>query len=498
MPIAAPVSQWEPDGPYFDNPFAIEALNVIPKKQGYGPVPAFGSVTGALNARCQGTFFARKSDTTGVIFAGDATKLYRLPAGNTGAWTDVSRVAGGAYNCPSDGHWTFVQFGTNVLAFNGSDVPQTFNVDSSTNFAALGGSSPTALYAAIVGDFVMAGNLGALGRSTVQWSAINDCTNWVTSQQTEADNQILPDGGSVQALFGYNYSATILQEFGIKVATYEGPNLIFRFSKISEGLGCSIPGSAAQYQDRVFFYSHAGLYMLQANSVLTPIGEQRVNNWFKRNLNQTYAYRCCAAVDPIRGVYVLGFPDQTSSGAINHFLTYNYMLDQWTHGQPGNLEWLQTGVTQAPWTIEQLAVVFGTIENVPYPLDSVVWTGTAIPMLGAFDTNHTLGYFNGPNMPATVTTTEMNLVDAKKAFVRGLRPILQGASPPAISISLGTRDLQTNQSVFGPVIPMDQFGYCRFRSKARYHEAKIMIAGGGNWDVLLGADDPLFVPFGTR
>jgi hypothetical protein len=87
----------------------------------------------------------------------------------------------------------------------------------------------------------MAGNLGALGRSTAQWSAINNCTDWVTSQQTEADNQILPDGGSIQALFGYNYSATILQEFGIKVATYEGPPLIFRFAKISEGLGCSIP-----------------------------------------------------------------------------------------------------------------------------------------------------------------------------------------------------------------------------------------------------------------
>ena len=319
-----------------------------------------------------------------------------------------------------------------------------------------------------------------------------------TSQQTEADNQLLPDGGSVQALFGYNYSATILQEFGIKVGTYEGPNLIFRFSKISEGLGCSIPGSAAAYNDRCFFYSHAGLYMLQSNSVLTPIGEQRVNKWLKDNLNQTYAYRCCAAIDPIRNVYVLGFPDQGSSGQINHFLTYHYLLNQFSHGTPGNLEWINTGTTQAPWTIEMLAAAFGTIENVPFPLDSVVWTGTAIPMLGGFDTTHKMGYFNGPNAPATVSTQEMNLVDGKKAFVRGIRPIIEGTSPPAISMSLGTRNLQTDQIAYGTVVPMDAFGYCRFRSKGRYHNAQIQIAAGGTWDVVLGASDPLFVPFGTR
>ena len=62
------------------------------------------------------------------------------------------------------------------------------------NFSALAGSPPTALYACIAGDFVMTGNQGG-ARGRVQWSAINNSADWVTSQQTQASQQDLPDGG---------------------------------------------------------------------------------------------------------------------------------------------------------------------------------------------------------------------------------------------------------------------------------------------------------------
>lgn len=496
MTITFPVNDWRPDQAFLDGTGTIEALNVTTKARGYGPLPSWASVTPSapLTARAQGTFFARKSDNTGVMFAGDATKLYQL----TGAtWINVSRVTGGPYNCPVDGRWSFVQFGNNVLAFNGSDVPQQINIDSGANFGPLTGA-PQAHYAAIVGDFVMTGNQDPTSRSLVQWSAINDCTSWTASQQTQADSQLLPDGGMVQAIFGYNYTAIILQEFSIKTGTYEGPALIFRFATIAKDLGCMVPGSAAAYGDYCFFYSQNGLYMLQAAAQLTPIGEQRVNNWLKANVNQSFLTRCCAGIDPVKSFYVFGFPDQSSGGLINHFLLYNYALDKFSHAQAGNFEWVQSTMTQSSWTIEQLATTYGTIENVPFPFDSTVWSGTGAPVLGGFDANHTLGFYNGPPLAATVTAGELNLIDGKKAFVRGVRPLVEGSSPPAISVTLGTRNRQTDPISYGVTVPMDQFGYCRFRSKGRYHSAKIQLAAGGSWDYVLGLTDPLFVPFGTR
>src|SRR5437763_11867759 len=113
-----PVGPWAPDVPDLGNAGSTEGLNVIPKAQSYGPFPSFASITNALSARCQGAIFARKSDGTGVIFAGSATKLYRL---SSVTFSDVSRLVGGAYSCPADGMWSFVQFGSLIYAFNGAD-----------------------------------------------------------------------------------------------------------------------------------------------------------------------------------------------------------------------------------------------------------------------------------------------------------------------------------------------------------------------------------------
>jgi hypothetical protein len=145
-----------------------------------------------------GAIFARKSDGSGAIFAGDATKLYRL-SGAT--FSDVSRLAGGAYATPADGGWDFVQFGAYIYAFNGIDAPQQFNIDSDTKFSPMSGSPPTAIYAAVVGDFVMTGQQGGV-RNRIQWGPINQNGNWSPSQVTQANSQDLPDGGWVQGLAG--------------------------------------------------------------------------------------------------------------------------------------------------------------------------------------------------------------------------------------------------------------------------------------------------------
>src|SRR6185369_12677748 len=149
------VGPWTPDLPDFQGSGSNEALNVIPAQSSYRPFPQFASITNSLTARAQGAIFVRKSDGTGTMFAGDATKLYQL-SGTT--WNNVSRLVGGAYSTPADGRWVFVQFGSMIYANNGLDAPQQFNIDTDANFTAQTGSPPTALYGAVVGDFEVLGN----------------------------------------------------------------------------------------------------------------------------------------------------------------------------------------------------------------------------------------------------------------------------------------------------------------------------------------------------
>src|SRR5262249_9752032 len=135
--VVIPFGPWLPDLPALQNPGATVATNVIPAPASYRPFPDLVAYSAALGARCQGPFAARSSAGTVFTFAGTATALYRL---NGTSWIDVTRAAGGAYGCPADAFWSFAQYGDYVIAVNGADAAQVFNMASSSNFAALGGS----------------------------------------------------------------------------------------------------------------------------------------------------------------------------------------------------------------------------------------------------------------------------------------------------------------------------------------------------------------------
>lgn len=492
MGIDAPVGAWAPDTPDFEKSGVTKALNVIPASKSYKPFSSFATVsTSALTARAQGGFFARKSDGSGLLISGDATKLYQLVSG---VWSDISRLAGGAYACPSDGVWTFVQFGSVVYAYNGVDVPQQFNIDSDSNFSAATGSPPTPKYAGAVGDFIMTGNQ-ATARNRVQWGPIDNNGSWTPSQVTQADSQDLPDGGAIQGIVGYDLAGTIFQEFAIRRASYVGTPLVFQFALIANNLGCSIPGSIAAYRDLAFFADRSGFYMIQGGYQITPIGDQRVNNFFWGAVDQGNLPRVCCGIDAVNGGYVILFPDNSAvNGNPNRGLYYGWTVDQWTEISPGDLQFVFAGATQQAWTIEQLDI-FGTIENVPYPFDSSVWTGVMRRVLAGFNTSNQFGYFSGAPLEAMVDTTEVNLATGKFARVRSARPLVDGGSA---SVSLGTRNRQTDTVMFGTASAMNGNGVCSFNQSARYHRGRVIVPAGGSWTHYLGLDDIDFAMEGDQ
>ena len=54
--------------------------------------------------------------------------------------------------------------------------------------------------------------------------------------------------------------------------SYEGPPTVFRFDKIANDIGCSVPGSVAGIGDMAFFLHKSGFYMVQGAQQLKPIG----------------------------------------------------------------------------------------------------------------------------------------------------------------------------------------------------------------------------------
>ena len=138
-----PWGQWRPDVSDYNGEHTQRAENVFPRGDGYGPVPNLSAFTDALPAACRGAFLALNTDGTIALFAGTATKLYKMS--NTDlSWDEVTRTVGGDYAVPAAKQWQFAQLGSVVVAVNAADAVQAYTLGSSTDFAALAGSPPVA------------------------------------------------------------------------------------------------------------------------------------------------------------------------------------------------------------------------------------------------------------------------------------------------------------------------------------------------------------------
>lgn len=483
-----PFAEWRPDMPDMSQ-WAREALNVYAAEESYRPVPAFTGVSNALTARCQGAAWFRGPAGGVKMFAGDATKLYLL---SSTTWSDVSRLAGGAYAPGADGQWRFTQYGYNAFAVNGVDNPQKFDLSAGANWVVMAGSPPVAKYIATVKDFVMMGNISTLPQR-VQWSPINSPEGtWGSVAATQADFQDLADGGNINGIVGGEVGI-VLQEAAIRRLTYEGSPLVFRIDKIGNEIGCSVPGSVASLLDLCFFVHKSGFYMLQGGQTFTPIGRGKVDRLFWAEFDETNLFRCSAAIDPIRSLYIFNYPATGNAGLPNKQLVFNWATNKWSRWTVSN-EFLFSGVSQTSYTVETVDAAFSAnLDTLPYSLDSSVYSGTASLLLYGFDTSHKSGSFSGTNLAATIQTAEVNPGGGKRTAIRSCRPLVDGGTP---SISVGSRETQQGTVVFGNAVGLTGAGMAPLYQSGRYHRFQLTQPAGATWSNAMGIDDVDVRPMG--
>jgi hypothetical protein len=473
-----PFGEWRPDMPALSQ-WSRSATNVVPDLESYRPLNALATVSNALTARAQGAAWFRGTGGAVKMFAGDATKLYLL-SGAT--WSDVSKAAT-TYAPGADGMWRFTQFGSLAIAVNGVDAPQKFDLAAGTNFADLGGSPPVGTYIATVREFVVMGKIGSTPQR-VQWSPYNNAEGtWGSVAATQADYQDLPEGGNVTGLVGGEVGV-VFSENAVWRMAYEAPPTVFRFDKIANDIGCSVPGSVAGIGDMAFFLHKSGFYMVQGAQQLKPIGYGKVDRTFWAEFDETNQSRCSAAIDPVRGLYVFAYPANGSNGTPNRLLIYNWRADKWARAEV-TCEIVFGGVSQTSVTLEGLDA-YGTLETLPYSLDSSYWSGAVSLLLFAFYTDHKSGSFSGATLEAILETAEFNPGGGTRAYVRGLRPLIDGGSP---YITLGSRDTQQDGVTYGNEVGLTSAGTAPVLRSGRYFRAKARIPAGDTWTHAQGIDD---------
>lgn len=468
-------TEWTPDQPSVVENLSI-AKNVVAAAVGYIPFPLAVDYSQAASESLNNVFAGKFKATTN-IFAGGTTKLFRVD-GSTLALNDVSKAGGYA----GVKRWNFVQFGDTVLAANNNNKLQAFTLGSSTLFADVSVNAPIAKYVAVVRDFVVCAHLLAGDEpNKLQWSNINDETNWIAGGASQSDFQIIPDGGNIRGITGGEFGLVLLDRAIVRMS-YIGSPFFFQFDTIARGVGCVEGNSIAKYGNITYFLGEEGFYSCDGTNV-TAIGNEKIDRWFYANVNLSKLEEMSVTVDPFRKIVVWHFIDNFAN---KNLLMYNWQVNKWTYGIT-DADYV-AGSASAGLTLEGMNL-YGNMDTIETSFDSALFSG------GKFLSSGTRGNkiitFTGQAAPAQIDT---GLIGSQFPSVVTLaRPLVDtGGSEVAIASQVRLEQVVD----FGAYTPSDAENRVSLRSAGKYHKLSVKPTGP-RWSNIIGIEIEV-APQGTR
>jgi hypothetical protein len=152
------------------------------------------------------------------------------------------------------------------------------------------------------------------------------------------------------------------------------------------------------------------------------------------DLNTSYLHRVISTIDPVNKLYLMAYPSSASTdGTPNRIAIYSWITQRWTFISQ-RLEMLFNHMTGG-YTLEGLDAL-GTLDSLAFSLDSAAWQG-GLSALSCVDTSHRIARFTGSPKTARFVTGEAELVTDARAFIRSLRPLVQGDTTTSITSYVG-------------------------------------------------------------
>ena len=451
-------TEWTPDRPTTVTNLSL-VKNVIPAVIGYIPFQLSVSYSNAASESLNNVFAARFSDSIG-IFAGSASSLYKMD-GATLNLSDVSKTAAASYSGITK--WNFIQFGDTVIAANNKDKLQSYTIGTSTRFADLAAAAPIAKYVTVVRDFVVAANLDAGSNANkLQWSNINDETNWTAGAASQSDFQIIPDGGNIQGITGGEFGLILLDRAIVRM-TYIGSPYFFQFDTITKGIGCLEGSTVVKYGNTTYFLGQDGFYSCDGQSI-TPIGNEKIDRWFFNYANPSKFSSISTAVDPFKKIVVWNFLNNFGTRSL---LIYNWQVNRWSYCDT-DVD-IVAAITTPSMTLEGLDL-YGNMDTIQTSFDDILWAGGKFLFVGSVDKKITT--FTGANLDAQIITGDIG--SEMTSIVTLARPIVENGSA---SVALASRTLLNDYVIFGSDIDASSENRVSLRGGGKYHRFSIKPKG---------------------
>ncbi len=364
---------------------------------------------------------------------------------------------------------------------------------------------PKARYVEAVGDFVVAAytndDTNGVQPQRVQWSAIGDPTSWPTpgtvyAIQVQSDYQDLQqtDLGQITGLAAGplpTASMTIFCEHGVYIGTYVGSPSIFAFRAVDGAPGCLAPHSIVKGHINsggamvpvIFYLAPDGFYAFNGTSS-TGIGANKIDRFFFSDLDPKLSRTVLGSADPVSKLIYWAYSTAASPSLYDRLVVYNWDINRWSYVDltAAKIEWFSQTATVG-YTLEELDQ-FGTLETLPYSLDSEAWVG-GTPRFGVFDSSHQMAYLTGNNMAAIVETAESEPQPGRRVFIRNVFPLLDGYNA---AVALGLREHPAAAVTLKPAVAINSWGQCPQRWTGRYIRARLTTPAGATFTHIGGVE----------
>lgn len=493
-------SGWSPDMPTFGNPGSPNARNVVPRTpNSFGPVPSLVPVGTALSGPCVGAAAFLDNNGAVTIFAGTKTDLFMI-TNVTATWQNISK-APAAYGVPNGQFWNFEFFNGVVIACDGNDNTQSYTIGTSTTFNDLaGGVAPRGKYITVARNFLFLADTQdnivlnpnyETNHQRIWWSPLNNpFSAWPTPGSTAAItvqssfDDIYGKQGWCQGIVGNlgNADIAVFFEHAVFRGIYSGPPDFFAFLPALGAKGCPAPQSIVQLGSNCFYLGEDGFYGFDGMNS-SPIGANQVDKTVYADMIPTLINRTVGSVDPVNKLIYWAYCGAGSTGTPNRLLAWNWQLNAWSIIDVAT-EYVVRLLTLG-YTLDELYTILGyTVDTVPYPLGSRIWSGGLLTF-GAFTTANKLAFLNGPNMAAQVDTAESQPYPGQRTIINDARPWIDGGTP---SIAIGKRERMNDPIVFGSAVAQNSLGTCPVMTSGRYLSCRITTRTGDVWQNLIGIE----------
>lgn len=268
-------------------------------------------------------------------------------------------------------------------------------------------------------------------------------------------------------------------EKAIVRATYSGLPLVFQFDKVVQNRGCNFPNSVCNSGSLTFFLSNDGFYAFDGQN-LSPIGSEKVNEFFLGDFDSNFADRMSASVDPLNEVAMWSYTStQSPTGQPDKIIMYNYVLNKWSIAEV-EADYLAP-IFSAGYTVDALDNLAATVDGLEIQLDSRFYKGGQYVFGGAYGDK--IYAFSGAALTGTIETAEAPVSMGKHSIITRVYPYYEDGS---VTMAIGTRNTQGDTVTFTGAGSENNEGFVPFRSQGRYHRARMTISGG--WSKALGID----------